>query len=327
MIRIAMNRRTLIALTVAAMLAPTRFAFAARCKNQARRIPQTVDARVIVDNDFAGDPDGLFALAHQLLSLKSVTKLITVSQLDTKFVIPGVAPATSVARGIAITRELIRRLKPAYSPPIAGGQENAADRAPSDAAKAIVAEAMRDDPLPLWFCCGGPLTNLAAALRLEPKIASRMKLIWIGGEPYPDGGWEYNLSADPDAARTVIEGTTIPIWQITRKGYRMMSLSIAEFESDFKPISPFTEWLYQRFTDVPDFVKLPGAWPMGDTPLVTLSSITPESSPSVTVKARRILPDLKYGAEIPGRTIEVSDTPDARLAFADFRARLIQHSR
>ena len=33
-----------------------------------RTIPQKPGARVIVDNDFAGDPDGLIALAHQLLA-------------------------------------------------------------------------------------------------------------------------------------------------------------------------------------------------------------------------------------------------------------------
>ena len=33
-----------------------------------RRIPVSTLARVIVDNDFAGDPDGLLALAHHFLS-------------------------------------------------------------------------------------------------------------------------------------------------------------------------------------------------------------------------------------------------------------------
>ena len=47
-----------------------------------REITQRVSARVIVDNDFAGDPDGLAALAHQLLSKKTETVLITVSGLD-----------------------------------------------------------------------------------------------------------------------------------------------------------------------------------------------------------------------------------------------------
>jgi hypothetical protein len=31
-----------------------------------RVIPQKASARVIIDNDFAGDPDGLAALAHPI---------------------------------------------------------------------------------------------------------------------------------------------------------------------------------------------------------------------------------------------------------------------
>lgn len=58
--------------------------------------------------------------------------------------------------------------------------------------------------MPLFFTCGGPLTNLAAALRIEPAIAQRMTVVWIDGGPYPGGGWEYNLAADLPAARAVI---------------------------------------------------------------------------------------------------------------------------
>jgi len=44
-----------------------------------------------------------------------------------------------------------------------------------------VAEARRDDDLPLYLASGGPLTNVASALRDDPGIASRLTLIWIGG--------------------------------------------------------------------------------------------------------------------------------------------------
>jgi hypothetical protein len=47
-------------------------------------IAQQASCRVIVDNDFAGDPDGLVALAHQLLSPKARTVLVTTSALDAK---------------------------------------------------------------------------------------------------------------------------------------------------------------------------------------------------------------------------------------------------
>ena len=42
-----------------------------------RAISQKASARVIIDNDFAGDPDGLVALAHQLPTPRTRSVLVT----------------------------------------------------------------------------------------------------------------------------------------------------------------------------------------------------------------------------------------------------------
>ena len=293
-----------------------------------RVIPQRPSARVIVDNDFAGDPDGLIALAHQLLTPKTRTVLVTSSALDRAML--GSAPADgSAALGRDIAIELISRAGIANAPPVLAGAEalGAAGMGPSAAARAIVAEAMRDDPMPLYFTCGGPLTNLAAALELEPAIAQRMTVIWIGGGAYPQGGREYNMSADIPAARHVIERSSVPLWQVPQPAYRQMQSSVAELRDQLRPISPFTAWLYDKFTTPPAFVDLGGAWPLGDSPTVLLSAISAESSHYVERPAQRILPDGRYGRAVPGRTLRVFETLDVRLAFADFFALMRLHAR
>lgn len=289
-------------------------------------IPQRASARVIVDNDFAGDPDSLVALAHQLLTPKTRTVLVTSSALDSKF--PGPVPAGETARaGRALALELMRQARFKASPPVLAGAEVLGQHGPTEAARAIVAEAMREDKLPLFFTCGGPLTNLAAALALEPRIASRMTLIWIGGGNYPAGGWEYNLAADPEAARAVIERSAMPVWQVPQGAYRQMAYSVAAMRDTLRPISPFARWLYERFTNPPAFIDVGGSWPLGDSPTVLLSAITAESSRSIEVDARRILPDLTYGEAIPGRKVRVFETLDARLTFDDFVALMRLHAR
>lgn len=292
-----------------------------------RRIPQSALARVIVDNDFAGDPDSLVALAHHLLSPATRTVLVTTTAIDPKM--PGPVPADrSAAIGRDTALELIRRLKPAQRPPVVAGPEAAGAHATrDDAARAILLEALREDELPLYFCCGGPLTNLAAALRLNPAIAQRLTVIWIGGGRYPEGGWEYNLSVDLAAARAVIEHSGVPIWQVPQDAYRQMVFSIAEMTDRLRPISPFTAWLYDQFTSPPSFVKIGGAWPMGDSPPVLLTAISAESSTYTDRPAQRILDDLRYGEPIPGRSVRVYDTLDARITFEDFLARLRLHAR
>lgn len=293
-----------------------------------RMIPQRAAARVIVDNDFSGDPDALLALAHQLLAPRTRVPLVTSSFINEEFKVPGVIPGQTARQGHDIAVELIRRLKPGQSPLVVSGAEGAMKpgREPGAAARAIVTEAMRDDPLPLIFSCGGPITNLAEALRLEPAIAGRMQVIWIGGGGYPDGGWEYNLAMDAEAARAVIEQSKIPFWQVPQPAYRQMGYSVAEMAADLRPISPFTRWLYDRFTNPPDFVDVGGAWPMGDSPPVLFSALTTETSLSREIPARRIGPDFKYGDVIPGRTLRVFETLDARMTHADLLARLKLHA-
>lgn len=319
------SRRRLMAALGAGTMAGLidRAAFAAPF----RAIPQRASARVIVDNDFSGDPDGLVALAHQLLTPKTRTVLVTSSALDRK--LTGSVPADrSAAVGRDVALELIRRAGLKSAPPVIAGSENLNfdTPEPTAAARAIVAEAMRDDPLPLFFTCGGPLTNLAAALWLNPAIADRMTVIWIGGGAYLNGGWEYNLAADLAAARIVIAESRVKLWQIPQPAYRQMQFSVAELADRLRPISDFGAWLYDRFTTPPAFVDVGGSWPLGDSPTVLLSAISQESSIYVERPARRINPDSSYGAEIPGRTVRVYETLDARLTFEDFFALMRLHA-
>ena len=292
----------------------------ARAGAVAPTIPQRASARVIIDNDFAGDPDGLAALAHQLLSPKTRPVLITTTPLNPHLVEPGLA-GRGAAAGTIAALECLRRTLPGATIPVETGPETF-DLGPSAAARAIVAEALRDDPLPLFLTCGGPLTNVAAALRIEPRIAERMTLVWIGGGGYPDGGWEYNLATDPAAARQVIEQSPVPLWQVPQPAYRQMEAAIAELTADLRPLSPLSRWLYERFTHPPAFVDVGGAWPLGDSPLVLLTAISAESSRAVDRPARRIAEDGSYGDEIAGRVVRVYEQLDVRLTFADFLAKL-----
>jgi inosine-uridine nucleoside N-ribohydrolase len=67
---------------------------------------------------------------------------------------------------------------------------------------------------PITLVAIGPLTNVALALRLYPFLADRIPLISLMGGAWGLGnvtpGAEFNIHADPDAARVVIE-SGIPI--------------------------------------------------------------------------------------------------------------------
>jgi hypothetical protein len=290
-----------------------------------RLIPQRVSARVIVDNDLAGDPDGLVALAHQLLAPKTRTVLITTSALDAELTAASNGPVgRTAAAGREKAQELLRRMALPSAPSVIAGSETfgIGPAQVSDAARAIVSEAMRDDPLPLYFTCGGPLTNLAAALRLEPAIARRMTVVWIGGVGSPAGGKEYNLATDAAAARQVIEQSTVPFWQVPGEAYGEMRISIAEMNAVLRPISPLSLWIYDQYLNLPPFVNIGGTLTFGDSPLVLLTAISGNSGRYSERTARRIAADFRYGEPIKGRRIRVYEKLDVRLTLADFVALL-----
>lgn len=289
----------------------------------AQVIRQSVKARVIIDNDFAGDPDGLVALAHHLLSPAVRCVLITTSALDAGLAkLGGLAAGKTAQAGRDAAAELLAQMKLANPPRLVTGAETFGTNVTevTQAAHAIVEEAMRSDPLPLFVACGGPLTNVAAALRLEPKIAKRMTLVWIGGGGYPRGGKEYNLETDIAAARQIVERSDVLLWQVPETAYHQFQISVAEMTRNIRPLSPLADWLYARYTQLPPFVELGGTITLGDSPLVLLTALSAESSTHATLQARRILAKGSYGAAIPGRTVRVYQQLDARLAIADFAA-------
>lgn len=162
------------------------------------------------------------------------------------------------------------------------------DGSRSAASAAIVDEARRDDELPLYLACGGPLTNVATALRDAPDIAARLTLVWIGGS-LESSAFEYNRDTDQAAA---------------------------ELEHDLSGCGLLGQWLWEHFCDPPDWVRIGGVWPLGDSPTVLVTALSTESSvatllpPQASHGGRRVYTDL-----------------DFRLLVADMLARFRLHER
>jgi len=253
--------------------------------------------RVIVDNDWSGDPDGLVALAHHLLSPANRVVLVTSSFLNPIFQAP-----PGAAAGAALAHELVE-LVGGVEPPVHEGSETpfGSGGATSAASEGIVAEARRDDGLPLYLVCGGPLTNVAAALHQAPDIAQRLTLVWIGGALEP-GAPEYNRDTDPHAADYVLGRSALEVWQFPLETYRRCAYSVAELEHDLGGSGRIGRWLWERFTSLalPDFIRLGGLWPLGDSPPLLVTALGDESSAftwtpaSAKQRARRVYTDVDF---------------------------------
>ncbi|MDB5918964.1 MAG: twin-arginine translocation pathway signal protein [Massilia sp.] len=289
------------------------------------------DRRVIVCNDFSGDPDGVFALVHQLLApASSVVAVIgTLLPMDLlgRSTATSADAATTVARELLVAMGLQDRIKL-----LTGSNlrlENASTARPSAGALAIVAEAMREDPRPLFVTVGAALTDIASAYLIEPRIAQRLTLVWIGGAPYPRGGEEYNLAGDVIAAQVLFNESRMPIWQVPSSTYTLCQYSFNEFQAEIAPRGAAGAWLWQRFAE--KLARLPASfarkadWAMGDSPTVLATSLSSDSSPHAIRRAPRINADQSYTERGDGRDIRVYTGIDTRLMFGDFHALLKLH--
>jgi inosine-uridine nucleoside N-ribohydrolase len=301
--------------------------------------------RVIIDNDYSGDPDGLVQLAHHLLSPSVDIRAVIGSHLR-----PGdpFDPSETTAdnaceriREVLVALGMTGADAPAV---VAGSNTGLVDLVtplPSDGARAIVAEAMRDDERPLYVACGAGLTELASAWLLEPRIADRLTLIWIGGledpalaAPPPGADpVEYNQNIDVVAARVVFNESRIPIWQVPRNAYRQALVSDAEAAVRIRPHGAIGALLCDSIDRVVDLagrhgMSLGETYVYGDSPLVLLTALQssfqpdPSSSEYVMRPAPRIREDGTAAFDGTGRLVRVYTRLDLRLMFEDLYAKL-----
>jgi purine nucleosidase len=298
-------------------------------------------SRVILDNDFAGDPDGLFQMAHHLLSPTTEVRAIIGSHLHTgeAFVSKGNQAAASATKA----RELLATMGLTGRYPVIAGAESAlgSGTPPASAASdAIIAEALKaDDKLPLFYCAGAGLTDLATAWLREPRIAKRLTLVWIGGPEYP-GLWypppkaepsEYNLTIDIEAAQIVFGKSDIEIWQVPRSSYRQMMVGYQELLDKVRSTGPLGEYLVGQIEKVlrmPSIGNLGEVYILGDSALVTLTALMSpwQPDPSSSLYVMRPCPNIddkgEYVDRPDGRPIRVYTQIDTRLTFEDLFAKL-----
>jgi len=303
-------------------------------------------ARLILDNDFSGDPDGLYQLAHHVLSPSVDIELVVGSHL------PGFSRASSVhtaTDAASSVRELLRVMKRDGAYRVMAGAESAiasrTDWRPSPATDAIVREALREDGRgPLVYAAGAGLTEVALAWLAEPRIGKRLKLVWIGGGEHPGlalpppgpAELEFNYTIDPIAARIVFNESDIEIWQVPRDAYRRMLVSMAELR-ELAKLGPTAEYLYSRLEGIKAYLANAPAgvaalraetYVLGDSPLVTLSALHTVFQPDPASSTYTLLPTPKidesgrYRPDPQGRPMRVYSQIDTRLTFADLAAKL-----
>lgn len=295
---------------------------------------------MIIDNDFAGDPDGLVQLAHHLLS--PAVEIVGVISSHLRKGDGWDKTGDAVSEGIRLVKQVYELCD--KSPELAAGSKvglvSASQPQPSQGLDLLLREARKSAELPLHFVCGGSLTTLASALLTDPDSMRNVTVSWIGGSEYEGfnrapgtTNLEYNTAEDLTAARVVFEKQGFNFWHIPRTAYKQALASQAELETRMR-VGKLGTYLYDEIAKVHRWhledqnYNIGETYYMGDSVLVLVtalqSSFEPDPSSSFYDLVRKPLMNESggYTANPNGDLIRVYKQIDCRLMFEDFYAKL-----
>ncbi|WP_208589052.1 nucleoside hydrolase [Gracilibacillus suaedae] len=289
-------------------------------------IPAEKKTRVIINTDAKNEVDDQYAIVHTVLS--------------SSFDLHGIIPAhfgdqkskTSLQDSYDETMLLLNLMRLDGKFRVENGAAAAMpdEETPIDSpgARLIIEEAMKDDSRPLHVAFFGPLTDMASALLIEPRIAEKdIKVIWIGGGEWPSGGREYNLSNDIHSANVIFK-SNLEVWQIPRNVYRTMPVGYAELIEKVYPQGKIGKYLVEQLIKFNNqSVSRPSEYRLlGDSPAVGV--ILYADCGKWTWKPAPVFDEnMKYVHSGKYRPIKVYESIDSRFILEDLFAKLAQFCR
>jgi inosine-uridine nucleoside N-ribohydrolase len=289
------------------------------------RVPAEKMVRVITNTDAKNEADDQFAIVQTLLSPKFDNVGFIAAHFGTDRV------KDSMEQSYRELEVIFDKMKFDKKGMIfRGAAEGIKDEntpIDSEGARLIIREAMKDDDRPLFVTFMGPLTDLACAYLMEPRIAGRLTAIWIGGGQYPNGGAEFNLSNDINAAN-VIFASPIEVWQVPKNVYEMMPVTLAELEYRVRPCGEIGAYLCDQLDkhaheDIPrkSAFRTGESWVLGDNPSIGLI-LYEHRFDFDWVPAPAIGNDMQYIHTGRFRPIRVYRSIDSRLLLEDMFCKL-----
>ncbi len=216
--------------------------------------PPTGRVRMVLDTDTYNEIDDQFAVVHALLSQERLA-------VEAIYAAPFHNNRSSgPEEGMEKSYDEILRLLDFLDVPTAGfvyrGStaflSDAENPVPSEAATDLVARALATNNTdePLYVVAIGAITNVAAAILMEPKIIEQIVVVWLGGNPlYWPHTREFNLQQDVLSAQIVLD-CGVPFVHLPARGVVSHLLTtVAEMERYVQGQGKIGDYLVKIFKD------------------------------------------------------------------------------
>lgn len=290
------------------------------------RLPLHKQLRVIVSSDVKNEADDQFAVVHQLLTPMFDVRGVIAAHFETKA--PG--SETTMEKSYQELLVLMKATGIEDVPALRGcvaPLKNEQDTPASEGVDFLIHEALREDDRPLFVTVQGALTDVAAALNRCPEIGEKLTVVWIGGQAYPQGGPEFNLSQDVAAARVLFRSKA-KVWHLPLNVYGAMEVTMAELARKVRPCGTAGRYLYEEIeaynltNDEPYELRKGENWGLGDSPVIGALLGCGWRDNFHTAKAPIVNDDMTYTADPNGKEIRVYDYVDVRVVLEDFFSKL-----
>ncbi|MFH1084189.1 MAG: nucleoside hydrolase [Chloroflexota bacterium] len=305
---------------------PTFPTLSAAQREQLLALPQG-PVHAVLDTDTYNEIDDQFALVYALLSPNITLEAVYAAPFFNR---RSSGPADGMERSYEEILRVMGRLGLGDPRQVFRGStsylpaKNTPVRSP--AAEDLIAKALAPREGPLYVLTIGCITNVASALLLEPRIAERIVIVWLGGQPtYWPTAREFNLQQDVPAAQVVFD-CGVPLVDIPCKNVsEHLRTTLPEMAAYVKGHGAIGDYLYQIFKDyhADHFAYSKVIW--------DISSVAYINNPAWVPTALRPSPvlcdDVTWGPEDPARhAVRIATDVNRDGVFGDLFRKLHAHT-
>ena len=293
---------------------------------------------VILDTDIGDDIDDALALALALQSPElDVRAVITVLQdgprrADLVWRILDLYGRTGIPVGIGAELPLLAKPR---TGPVRQTEALAADyHMPAGRVRnglELFIDTCMQSPQPITVLAYGPLTNIALALRAEPRLGKQIGRIILMNGVFFRPGLEYNTKMDPEASQ-IVYNAGVPVTTVgldVTMQCRLSQEQLGQIAGSQRPGVQFLYKLIQIWQEHDDRRR-----PVLHDPLAVLVAIKPDlvsfATGSVTVETKGAA-EQTYGMTVfhagPGGTVQVGQEVKSTDAVNLFLERILASPR
>lgn len=292
-----------------------------------RLTPPDGPVSMVLDTDTYNEIDDQFALLYALLSERLAVEAVYAAPFHNN---RSSGPGDGMEKSYEEILRVMDRMGVDRADDVYRGSEtylpSRTEPVASPAVDDLLERAQADRDGVLYVAAIGAITNVASALLVDPALAEKVVVVWLGGHPhYWPNNKEFNLRQDPAAAQVILDSGVpfvhIPCVNVAQH----VNTTLPEMERYVKGQGRVGDYLYEIFRDYfsDHYARSKVIWDV--TTVAYLNN--PEWMPSQIVPAPILNDDLTWDTSDTSRhPIRVATSANRDAIFGDIFRKLEQHA-